>query len=236
MKTEIYRKPKCPYGKKAIKLLNEKDIDFDDHIFEDKEAEEKFKKKHDVKTTPQIFMNDERVGGYSELAKKYGVDSDEDNAENKKTYRPIIAIFYVSILLTLVTSLTMLNWMGFFLVLLAVQKLTDLKSFKESFANYDLITAKLPVYGYIYPFAELLAGLGFIYGNINGSGLVYVATVSVFIGFFGAVSITKAVYIDKRDLNCACVGGNTNVPLGFVSFSENAVMFLMGLWVLTAHL
>lgn len=236
MKTEIHRKPNCLYGKKAIKLLQDKNIDFEDHIFKDKEAEEKFKEKHQVKTTPQIFMAEKRVGGYSDLAEKYGEDPKLDNTTQKKTYRPIIAIFYVSILLTLVTSLSMLNWMGFFLVLLSVQKLTDLKSFKESFSEYDLITAKLPVYGYIYPFAELLAGLGFIYGSINSSGLIYVAFVSLFIGFFGGVSIIKAVYIDKRDLNCACVGGNTNVPLGFVSFSENAVMFLMGLWVVSTFL
>lgn len=235
MKTEIYRKPNCPFGKKAANLLKEENIKFEEHIFKDKQAEKDFKEKHEVNTTPQIFMDNQKIGGYSELAKKYGKDPDLKSETSKKTYKPVIAIFYVSILLTLVTQLSMLNWMGFFLVLLSVQKLTDLKSFKESFAEYDLITAKVPVYGCIYPFAELLAGLGFIYGSINLSGLIYVAFISLFIGFFGAVSIIKAIYIDQRDLNCACVGGNTNVPLGFVSFSENAVMFLMGLWVVGAH-
>jgi hypothetical protein len=206
----------------------------------DKSDEESFKDKFNVKTTPQIFMDDQIVGGYSDLALKYGEDQKLDTQASKKTYKPIIAIFSVSVLLTLATEvqtiqtvedplndLTM-TWMGFFLVLLAVQKITDLSSFKNSFANYDLITKKVPLYGFVYPFAELFAGLGFI----NGLGIMYVAAVSAFIGLFGGVSIIKAVYIDKRDLNCACVGGNTNVPLGFVSFSENAIMFLMGLWVL----
>src|SRR3546814_1429454 len=45
--------------------------------------------------------------------------------------------------------------------------------------------------------------------------------IALFIGGIGAVSVFKAVYIDKRDIKCACVGGNSNVPLGFVSLTEN---------------
>jgi hypothetical protein len=46
------------------------------------------------------------------------------------------------------------------------------------------------------------------------------------------VSVFKAVYIDKRALKCACVGGDSNVPLGFVSLSENLAMVAMGLWMI----
>ena len=56
--------------------------------------------------------------------------------------------------------------------------------------------------------------------------------VSLFIGTIGAVSVFKAVYIDKRELKCACVGGNSNVPLGFVSLTENVMMMVMGVWTL----
>ena len=38
----------------------------------------------------------------------------------------------------------------------------------------------------------------------------------------------KAVYIDKRELKCACVGGSSNVPLGFVSLTENLMTFALG--------
>ncbi|MEY8842641.1 glutaredoxin, partial [Cribrihabitans sp. XS_ASV171] len=30
---------------------------------------------------------------------------------------------------------------------------------------------------------------------------------------------------------CACVGGGSNVPLGFVSLTENLMMMAMGLWM-----
>jgi hypothetical protein len=56
--------------------------------------------------------------------------------------------------------------------------------------------------------------------------------VAIFIGAVGAVSVFKAVYIDKRELKCACVGGGSNVPLGFVSLTENLMMVAMGLWML----
>ncbi|MFO7908765.1 MAG: glutaredoxin, partial [Halomonas sp.] len=54
---------------------------------------------------------------------------------------------------------------------------------------------------------------------------------ALFVGTVGAVSVFKAVYIDKRELKCACVGGNSKVPLGFVSLTENLVMMGMGLWM-----
>ena len=53
----------------------------------------------------------------------------------------------------------------------------------------------------------------------------------VVIGTVGAVSVFKAVYMDRRELKCACVGGNSNVPLGFVSLTENLIMIAMGLWM-----
>jgi hypothetical protein len=55
--------------------------------------------------------------------------------------------------------------------------------------------------------------------------------VALFIGMIGAVSVFKAVYIDRRELKCACVGGASNVPLGFVSLTENLMMIAMALWM-----
>ncbi|MFN3580361.1 MAG: glutaredoxin, partial [Pseudomonas sp.] len=78
------------------------------------------------------------------------------------------------------------------------------------------------------PFGELLAGVLMVAG-----ALMWLAIpVALFIGTVGAVSVFKAVYIDKRELKCACVGGGSNVPLGFVSLTENLMMIAMGLWML----
>ena len=59
-----------------------------------------------------------------------------------------------------------------------------------------------------------------------------IGLVALCIGGIGAVSVLKAVYIDRRELKCACVGGNADVPLGFVSLTENLMMLSMGAWML----
>jgi hypothetical protein len=66
---------------------------------------------------------------------------------------------------------------------------------------------------------------------IAGIAAIFVAPVSIFIGSIGAVSVVKAVYIDKRELSCACVGGDSKVPLGFVSLTENLFMLAAGVWM-----
>lgn len=58
------------------------------------------------------------------------------------------------------------------------------------------------------------------------------APVALIIGGVGAVSVFKAVYIDRRELKCACVGGSSNVPLGFVSLTENLMMIAMAVAML----
>ena len=112
--------------------------------------------------------------------------------------------------------------------LLALQKLKDIESFSTMFLNYDLLAQRWVRYGYIYPFGEGLAGILMVAG-----ALMWVSIpVALFIGTVGAVSVFKAVYIDKRALKCACVGGDSKVPLGFVSLTENLMMIGMALWML----
>src|SRR3546814_8144710 len=85
------------------------------------------------------------------------------------------------------------------------------------FLNYDLLARRWVPYGIVYPFAEGLAGV-----LMTAHVLPWLSIpVALFIGSIGAVSVFKAVYIDKRTLKCACVGGSSKVPLGFVSLTEN---------------
>jgi len=114
------------------------------------------------------------------------------------------------------------------MTMLALQKLKDLYSFTTSFITYDLLAMKWLRYGYIYPFVEAYAGIGMI----AQLPALAVAPFSLFIGTVGAISVTKAVYIDKRELKCACVGGDSKVPLGFISLSENLFMIAGGLIML----
>ncbi len=81
---------------------------------------------------------------------------------------------------------------------------------------------------YLYPFAELLAGVLMVAGRLHEIAV----PVALFVGSVGAMSVVKAVYVDHRELKCACVGGSSNVPLGFVSLTENLMMVAIALWVI----
>ena len=112
--------------------------------------------------------------------------------------------------------------------ILALLKLQNIESFSSMFLNYDLLAKRWVPYSYIYPFAE--GGTGVL---MAAGALTWLSVpVALVIGTIGAVSVFKAVYIDKRELKCACVGGSSNVPLGFVSLTENLAMIAMGLWMI----
>lgn len=224
----------CPYGLKSKDLLEREGYNVEDHHLTSRAETDAFKNEHGVETTPQTFINGERIGGYDALREHFG---QEVRGEDETTYQPVIAIFSVAFLLALglswasfgsIFTLRAFEWfIAISMCFLAVQKLKDVEGFSTMFLNYDLLAQRWVRYEYVYPFGEALAGILMVAG-----ALVWIsAPVALFIGTIGAVSVFKAVYIDKRDLKCACVGGGSNVPLGFVSLTENLMMIFMGLWM-----
>lgn len=226
----------CPYGLRSKDLLEREGYQVEDHKLASREETDKFKNEHEVETTPQTFINGERIGGYDDLREYFDLG---EAGQTGTTYTPVIAIFSVALLMALAIAYAFVQsnffiqvielFVAFSMSLLAIQKLKDLYSFTNSFITYDLLAMRNIRYGYIYPFAEAFAGIGMLAGL---SGYL-VGPVSLFIGTVGAVSVFKAVYIDKRELKCACVGGDSNVPLGFVSLTENLFMIAAGLWMLS---
>lgn len=226
----------CPFGLKSKDLLERKGYEVDDHTLESREETDSFMRKHDVETTPQTFIGGERVGGYDDLRDYFGEAIEED--ENSTTYQPVVAVFATAFLMALaagwvafgnVLSMRVVEWfIAFSMCILAILKLRDLESFSNQFLGYDLLAQRVVRYAYVYPFAEVVAGVGMIAGVL----IPVVAPVALFIGTVGVISVVKAVYIDKRELKCACVGGNSNVPLGAISLTENVMMVAMGLWML----
>ena len=96
------------------------------------------------------------------------------------------------------------------------------------FLGYDLLAKRWVRYAYAYPFLEGIAGVLMVAGALNWLSI----PVALFIGTIGAVSVFKAVYVEKREIKCACVGGSSKVPLGFVSLTENVMMVAMAVWML----
>ena len=109
--------------------------------------------------------------------------------------------------------------------MLALLKLQDVESFATMFLNYDVLARRWVPYASLYPFGEALAGVLMLAGVATWLS----APIALFIGGIGAWSVFKAVYLEHRTLKCACVGGSRNVPLGFVSLTENVLMVAMRL-------
>lgn len=226
----------CPYGLKSKDLLMRQGYEVEDHHLATRDETDAFMAKHKVETTPQTFIGGVRIGGYDDLRIHFGLDAPEEE-QNDTSYQPVIAIFAVAALLALglswhqygdVLTLRAFEWfISLSMTMLAVQKLQDVESFSTMFLTYDLLARKWVPYGRIYPFLEALAGV-----LMTAGALVWLsAPIAFLIGLIGAVSIFKAVWIEKRELKCACVGGGSNVPLGFVSFTESMMMLLMGIWM-----
>jgi len=224
----------CPYGLKARDLLKRKGLQVIDHPLRTREETDAFKAAHDVKTTPQVFIDGKRIGGYDDLRRYFGQRVPEAGATS---YWPVIAVFATAAALALAVSYATTGVfftiragemaIAFAMTLLAMLKLQDIEKFSTMFLNYDLLAKRWVGYGYVYPFAEFTAGVLMVAGALNWISV----PIALFIGTIGAVSVFKAVYIDKRELKCACVGGSSNVPLGFVSLTENLMMIAMGIWM-----
>ncbi len=223
----------CPYGLKTKALLERKGYAVDDHWLKSREETDAFKAQHGVETTPQTFIDGRRIGGYDDVRRFFG---QHVPGKGETSYRPVIAIFAMALLMAAALSLSApaasaLTVAGRFVAiamcLLALQKLQDVENFSTMFLNYDLLARRYVPYAYVYPYAEALAGLLMLAGVATWLS----APVALFIGGVGAISVFKAVYIDRRELKCACAGANSNVPLGFVSLTENLMMVLMGIWM-----
>ena len=227
-------KSTCPHGLKAKDLLNRQGFTIADNLLTTRKQVDEFKKEHSVTTTPQAFIDNKRIGGFDELRSHLGIKTKDKNA---LSYKPVIALFAVALCLavaltwlmkdTLLGSQTIPWFIAIAMVLLGLQKLQDIDKFANMFLNYDLLAQKWVTYAYIYPFIETIAGLLMLMGVLTwlSAPIVLVAA------GIGAVSVIKAVYIDKRDIKCACLG-DSRVPLGFVSLLENVMMIGMAVWML----
>lgn len=162
------------------------------------------------------------------------VNHSEINEQAKswlETYKPILLIFfYISLVTILIQfknqSFNLMEAMqyfmaGFFLVF-SFFKLLNLKGFAESYVMYDVVARKIPIWAYIYAFTELILGLAFLTGFnplITNSVTFLVMSVSI-------VGVLQSV-LNKKKIQCACLGAIFNLPMSTVTIIEDALMIIM---------
>jgi glutaredoxin len=228
----------CPWGLKARHLLRSKGYEVEDHWLKTKAENDAFKADHGVRTTPQAFIGGQRIGGYEDLRRYLGLKVKDPEATS---YRPVIAVFAIAAALALAVSYAVFGtpftmragewFIAFSMAVLAMLKLQDVETFSTMFLGYDLLARRWVPYSYIYPFAEASAGVLMAARALDWLSI----PLALFIGTVGGISVFYAVYVQKRELKCACVGGSSKVPLGFVSLTENVMMVAMALWMAFGH-
>jgi copper chaperone CopZ len=147
------------------------------------------------------------------------------------TYKPILLIFSYILGLSFLIQYNNLHFdvmqfmrhfmAGFFLVF-SFFKLLNLKGFAESYVMYDVIAKKIPIWAYMYAFIELALGIAYTVDfnpTITNLATLIVMGVSI-------IGVLQSV-LNKKKIQCACLGAVFNLPMSTVTIIEDALMIVM---------
>ena len=176
------------------------------------------------------------------LPPKYKVTRTANSQNNEtikaskiKQLKPLFIILaYISITSLLLnfknwdSTNAMLDFMGLFYIIFSFFKILDIKGFSISFRMYDPLAKKVPLYGIIYPFIEILLGIMFL-TRIEVE-LAIILTIIV-LGIT-TIGVTQTL-LNKKSISCACLGTTLKLPMTEATFIENALMIIMAFVLLT---
>ncbi len=160
----------------------------------------------------------------------------EPQSELKQLFPLFLIFFYISSAALLINwtnfnaSNFMFDFMGLFFIVFSFFKLLDYNNFPHSFAMYDPIAKRFSIYGWIYPAIETVLGLAFLFRVALNFSLI--ATI-IILGIT-TVGVTK-VLIDKRAIQCACLGTSLKLPMTKATFIENSIMIIMATYMLLSR-
>ncbi|MHA3789402.1 heavy-metal-associated domain-containing protein [Flavobacterium hauense] len=167
----------------------------------------------------------------------------EQSEENKNwatTYKPILLIFgYITVISSISSlwsgSFEIMTFMrvfmaGFFLVF-SFFKMLDLQGFANSYAMYDIVAKKIPVWGYIYAFLELALGLAFALDFEP----VFTNAFTAILMSVSLIGVLQSV-LNKKKIQCACLGAVFNLPMSTVTIIEDGLMIAMSVGMLFMYL
>ena len=96
-----------------------------------------------------------------------------------------------------------------------------------SFRMYDPLAKVFPAYGWVYPFIELALGLMFLMRFQITIALI----LTLLILGLTTIGVSRTL-LDKKNIQCACLGTALKLPMTEATFIENAIMLLMALVML----
>ena len=148
-----------------------------------------------------------------------------------ETYKPILLIFaYISTVSVIAARVgneihwiqCMNNFMAGFFLVFSFFKMLNISAFAESYAMYDIIAKRVKVWGFIYPFVELTLGIAYLI-HFNPF-ITYISTIII----MGVSSIGVMISVlNKKKIQCACLGAVFNLPMSTVTIIEDLLMVVM---------
>lgn len=171
------------------------------------------------------------------LDNKYQISAINHNevAEQTKswfeTYKPILLIFFYITVVTIVVQTqnnqfdfmqAMRHFMSGFFLIFSFFKLLNLKGFAESYVMYDVLAKQIPVWAYLYVFIELGLGIAFLI-NFNP---ILTNSITVIVMSISIIGVLQSV-LNKKKIQCACLGAVFNLPMSTVTIIEDALMIAM---------
>ena len=90
---------------------------------------------------------------------------------------------------------------------------------------------KLPIWAYVYVFTELVLGIAFLvnFNPLITNGVTFLVMAISIIGVLQSV-------LNKKKIQCACLGAVFNLPMSTVTIIEDALMIAMSAIMLFYHL
>ncbi|MFB6209829.1 MAG: MauE/DoxX family redox-associated membrane protein [Candidatus Nanohaloarchaea archaeon] len=157
-------------------------------------------------------------------------------------FRPLIGVFgFVAVSTASITyfrsdySIMSIGktFMSMFFLTFGSFKLYNLEGFREAFMNYDPVAEKSSLYATLYPFLEVSIGLlYFLLLHVSFQMLaISVFSLTILLMVMNGSGVLHALR-EGRDLQCACLGNVFNVPMTWVTLTEDSLMALMAFWML----
>ena len=171
-----------------------------------------------------------------QAASKLALDDNNQAQSWFTTYKPLLTVVAYILLGTAISQMSAgrLDWMlamntfmgGFFLAF-SFFKMLDVPAFADSYSMYDVVAKRWKFWGYAYPFVEL--ALGVAYFTHFAPVWTNAATLVVM-----SVSIIGVIQsrLNKRQIQCACLGVVFNLPMSSVTIIEDGVMIAMSAFML----
>ncbi|MNT84926.1 hypothetical protein D3C72_2250240 [compost metagenome] len=87
---------------------------------------------------------------------------------------------------------------------------------------YDIVAKKFSAWGYVYAFIELGLGLSFAL-NLSPVAVNWVTLIVMTVSVLGVLESV----LNKKKIQCACLGAVFNLPMSTVTIVEDAIMIAM---------